>query len=207
MSDVERLSLVGRLSGGFDRCAHKPHGGPLPTSPLQLQVPGTQRGMPVPSGADTDIPLVGAGPGGPSKHATTPPIWGLPGALGASAPPQSTAARRPRVFYWGEARGLMPGGRGPQTPRRPSVIRLFSSARPFRGAQVMALPLPGLLLKLLVGIRHRCLCAAVLFRRDNYWWCYDSWHCAHFPPCAASAAAPRGRSPARTFHEHFHRKL
>ena len=128
VSDVERLSLVGRLSGGFDRCDHKSHGGPLPTSPLQPQVPGTQRGLPVPSGADTDIPLVGAGPGGPSKHATTPPIWGLPGALGASAPPQSTAARRPRVFYWGEARGLMPGGRGPQTPRRPSVIRLFSSA-------------------------------------------------------------------------------
>ena len=127
---MERLSLVGRLSGGFDRCAHKSHGGPLPTSPLQPQVPGTQRGLPVPPGADTDIPLVGAGPGGPSKHATTPPIWGLPGALGASAPPQSTAARRPRVFYWGEARGLMPGGRGPQTPRRPSVIRLFSSAQP-----------------------------------------------------------------------------
>ena len=129
VSDVERLSLVGRLSGGFDRCDHKSHGGPLPTSPLQPQVPGTQRGLPVPPGADTDIPLVGAGPGGPSKHATTPPIWGLPGTLGASAPPQSTAARRPRVFYWGEARGLMPGGRGPQTPRRPSVIRLFSSAR------------------------------------------------------------------------------
>ena len=31
---------------------------------------------------------------------------------------------------WGEARGLMPGGRGPQTPRHPSVIRLFSSAQP-----------------------------------------------------------------------------
>ena len=129
VSDVERLSLVGRLSGGFDRCAHKSHGGPLPTSPLQPQVPGTQRGLPVPPGADTDIPLVGAGPGGPSKHATTPPIWGLPGALGASAPPQSTAARRPRVFYWGEARGLMPGGRGPQTPHRPSVIRLSSSVQ------------------------------------------------------------------------------
>ena len=35
VSVAERLSLVGRLSGGFDRCAHKPHGGPLPTSPLQ----------------------------------------------------------------------------------------------------------------------------------------------------------------------------
>ena len=137
---------MGRLSGGFDRCAHKSHGGPLPTSPLQPQVPGTQRGLPVPPGADTDIPLVGAGPGGPSKHATTPPIWGLPGALGASAPPQSTAARRPRVFYWGEARGLMPGGRGPQTPRRPSVIRLFSSAQPHMApgpCQGLAKALPG----------------------------------------------------------------
>ena len=50
ISDVERLSLVGRLSGGFDRCAHKSHGGPLPTSPLQPQVPGTQRGLPAPPG-------------------------------------------------------------------------------------------------------------------------------------------------------------
>ena len=54
VSDVERLSLVGRLSGGFDRCVHKPHGGPLPTSPLQPQVPGTQRGLPAPPGVDTD---------------------------------------------------------------------------------------------------------------------------------------------------------
>ena len=100
VSAVERLSLAGRLPGGSDHCAHKSRGGPLPTSPLQPQVPGTQRGLPVPSGADTDIPLVGAGPGGPSKHATTPPIWGLPGPLGASAAPQSTAAHRPRVFFY-----------------------------------------------------------------------------------------------------------
>ena len=45
---------MGRLSGGFDRCDHKSHGGPLPTSPLQPQVPGTQRGLPAPSGVDTD---------------------------------------------------------------------------------------------------------------------------------------------------------
>ena len=54
VSDVERLSLVGRLSGGFDHCAHKPRGGPLPTSPLQPQVPGTLRGLPAPPGVDTD---------------------------------------------------------------------------------------------------------------------------------------------------------
>ena len=106
-----------------------PAGARFPPHRCRPRYQATQRGLPVPPGADTDIPLVGAGPGGPSKHATTPPIWGLPGALGASAPPQSTAARRPRVFYWGEARGLMPGGRGPQTPRHPSVIRLFSSAQ------------------------------------------------------------------------------
>ena len=41
VSDVERLSLVGRLSGGFDRCDHKSHGGPLPTPPLPPQVPGS----------------------------------------------------------------------------------------------------------------------------------------------------------------------
>ena len=121
VSDVERLSLVGRLSGGFDRCAHKSHGGPLPTSPLQPQVPGTQRGLPVPPGADTDIPLVGAGPGGPSKHATTPPIWGLPGPWTRQhphrAPPQTG-----RGFLLGGGTGAHAGRTGfPDPPVIPGV--------------------------------------------------------------------------------------
>ena len=130
VSDVERLSLVGRLSGGFDRCVHKPHGGPLPTSPLQPQVPGTQRGLPVPSGADTDIPLVGAGPGGPSKHATTPPIWGLPGALGASAPPTEHRRKKAAGFLLGGGTGANAGRTGPPdppSPQRNKTLQLSTS--------------------------------------------------------------------------------
>ena len=93
--------------------------------------PGTQRGLPAPPGVDTDEPLVGAGPGGPSKHATTPPIWGLPGPLGASAPPQSAAVRRPR-FLLGGGTGAHAGRTGsldPPSPQRNTTFQLSSPCR------------------------------------------------------------------------------
>ena len=119
---------MGRLSGGFDRCAHKSHGGPLPTSPLQPQVPGTQRGLPAPPGVDTDS--------GSSRRARRAfqardyaPHLEHAWAPGRVSSPTERRRTQAAVFYWGEARGLMPGGRGSQTPRHPGVIRPSSSAQ------------------------------------------------------------------------------
>ena len=105
-----------------------PAGARFPPHRCRPRYQATQRGLPVPPGADTDIPLVGAGPGGPSKHATTLPIWSLPGPWARQQPHRAPPQEGRGFSIGGRHGGLMPGGRGPQTPRHPSVIRLFSSA-------------------------------------------------------------------------------
>ena len=111
VSVAERLSLVGRLSEVLTIVLTSPAGARFPPHRCSPRYQARSADCP-PRPALTQIAVPRAGPGGPSKHATTLPIWSLPGPLGASAAPQSAAAHRPRFFYWGEARGLMPGGGG-----------------------------------------------------------------------------------------------
>ena len=128
VSAVERLSLAGRLSGGSDHCAHKSRGGPLPTSPLPPQVPGTQRGLPAPPGVDTDS--------GSSRRARRAfqardyaPHLGSAWAPGrVSSPTEHRRTQAAGVFLLGGGTGAHAGRTGFPDPRHPSVIRLFSSA-------------------------------------------------------------------------------
>ena len=118
VSAVERLSLAGRLPGGSDHCAHKSRGGPLPTSPLPPQVPGTQRGLPAPPGVDTDS--------GSSRRARRAfqardyaPHLGSAWGPGRVSTPTEHRRKKAAVFLLGGGTGANAGRTGSPDPPLP----------------------------------------------------------------------------------------
>ena len=90
------------------------------------------------------------------KHATTLPIWSLPGPLGASAAPESTAANKPWSFHRGRHGGSCRADGVPRPPVLPAQQDLSPIQQRHRDLQPHATHTSGLRSRVLMPMTLLC---------------------------------------------------